>query len=118
MISKTQISKRLERKRNPLIIEAVSLAKKSNQLEIAKRLSGPSRLYKQINLDELNKVDSKKVLVIGKVLGSGDITKKMQVSALGYSKQAKEKLIKAGCEVLTVKDSLQKKSLEGVEVLW
>ena len=118
MISKTQISKRTLRKKNPEIVKTILMAKKNNLLELAKRLSGPISKYTKINLEELNKLDDKKVMVVGKVLGSGEIDKQIKVSALGFSKQAEEKLIKANCEVKTIKDEIESNNkLEGVKII-
>jgi len=85
MISKTKINKRIQRKRNPEIIETMVLAKKNNLLELAKRLSAPQSNYTKINVDELNKLKENDIIVVGKVLGSGDIEKKMNISALAFS---------------------------------
>ena len=118
MISKTQISKRVKRKTNPELVETIALAKKNNLLELAKKLSGPTRMQKKINLDDLNKLKEEKVLVVGKVLGDGKIKKKIKIAALGFSESAKEKLKKAGCKTLTIKQAIEKnKKLEGVKII-
>ncbi|MFH1358637.1 MAG: uL15 family ribosomal protein [archaeon] len=118
MISKTQISKRATRKRNIEIVESINLAKKNNLLDLAKKLSAPKSQYKSVNLDVLDKFEDDKVLVIGKVLGSGDINKKISVSAFGFSEQAKEKLKKAGCEIKSIKEEISKnKDLKGVKII-
>lgn len=125
MISKTQISKRLKKKTNPEIVETIELAKKKNLLELAKRLSGPKSNYTIINLDELNKLNElnklkeNKIMIVGKVLGSGNIEKKISISALGFSNQAREKLKKAGCTIKTLKQEIEaNKELKGVEIKW
>ena len=127
MISKTQIDKRLKKKRNPEIVETVLLAKKHGLLDLGKRLSAPASQYTKINLDGLNyatpagvpsegKTD--KIMVVGKVLGQGEVNRKIKVSALGFSEQAREKLKKAGCEVKSIKDEIESNNkLEGVEVI-
>ena len=118
MISKTQISKRIERKKNTELVETINLAKKSSLLELAKRISGPKRLYTKINLNELNNIKEDKIMIIGKVLGQGEIQNKKDVSALGFSEQAREKLKKAGCKINTIKEELEKnKRLEGIHIL-
>jgi len=118
MISKTQINKRKLKKRNPEVVETIELANDNGLLELAKRLSGPLRLYSKINLDELNKIDGDKVMVVGKVLGQGEVDRKMNVSALGFSESALDKLKRAGCEVKTIKQELKDNpKLEGVEVI-
>lgn len=118
MISKTQITKRILKKRNPEIVETIMLAKKKGLLDLAKRLSGPSRLYSKVNLSELDKIDSD-VVVVGKVLGSGEVLKKKKVAAINFSEQAKMKLKKSGCEIGRIKSFIKdKKNLEGVRVIW
>ena len=68
-------------------------------------------VYATINLDDLNKfpdgavVDEKAIVEAGllkktlggvKILGSGELTKKLSVSVKAYSKSAKEKIEQAG----------------------
>ena len=67
---------------------------------------------------ELNEIKENNILVPGKILGEGDIEKKITISALGFSKQAKEKLKKAGCETRTIiKEIETNPTLKGVKVL-
>ena len=118
MISKTQISIRTKKKKNPEIVETIVLAKKNNLLDLSKKLSMARSKYKDINLDELEKVEGDRILVVGKVLGSGNISRKIGVAALSYSKQAREKLKNAGCDVKTIKEALNKNpTLDGVTIL-
>ena len=117
-ISKTQISKRLKKKTNSELVETIKLANKHNLLQLGKRLSGPTNLQSKVNLNELNELKETKVLVIGKVLGKGDIKKKIEIAALGFSESAKEKLKKAGCEMKTIKQEIEKNNdLKGVKVI-
>jgi len=118
MISKTQISKRIKRKTNPELVATIELAKKNNHLELGKKLSGPTRLQSKINVEDLNKLKESKVIVAGKVLSQGEITKKIEIAALGFSNKSKEKLKKAGCEIKTIKQELESnKKLDGVRIL-
>ncbi|MEK6914022.1 MAG: uL15 family ribosomal protein [Nanoarchaeota archaeon] len=118
MISKIKISNRVKKKKNPEIIEIVNLAKNKNLLDLAKRLSAPRSQYKIINLDELEKIDNDNIIVVGKVLGSGNISKKIKIAALGFSEQAKEKLKKANCNIESIKTFLDKNSkLEGITLI-
>ena len=117
-ISKTKISKRIQKKTNPEVVETIELAKKNNLLEIAKRLSSPKSNYSNLNLEELNQLKENKVLVLGKILGNGEIEKKMKIIALGFSESAKEKLKKAGCEIKTIKQEIETNpKLEGVKII-
>lgn len=116
VMSKTQIEKRKLRKRNPELVETINLAKKNNLLDLAKKLSGPTRLQSKINLDKLNNEGD--VLIVGKVLGQGEIEKKKKVIALGFSEQAREKLKKAGCEIKTIKQEIKdNKDLKGIKII-
>jgi len=119
MISKTQISKRTLKKRNPEIVETIKLAKENNLLNLAKKISAPNSQYKKINLDELEKeTKGNKIMVVGKVLGSGEIEKKVDISALSFSESAKEKLKKAGCKINSIKEEIKgNNKLEGVEII-
>ena len=117
MISKTKISRKTERKMNPSVIRAVDMAKKHGMIELAHRLSGPVRRRVSINVDQLNEIDEDKIVVIGRVLGQGNINKKKTVYALGFSEQAKEKLKKAGCEVSSIEEGLKHNKLKEVKVI-
>ena len=117
-ISKTQISKRLKRKTNPELVETILLAKKHNLLELGKKLSGPTRLQSKVNLDELNKLKENKVIVVGKVLSKGEIKKKIEIAALGFSESAREKLSKSGSKAISIKEFLKdNKNLEEIKII-
>jgi len=118
MISKTQIEKRKNRKTNPELVETIELAKKNNLLDLAKKLSGPTRLQKRINIDELDRLEENNMIVVGKILGQGEINKKISISALGFSEQALDKLKKAKCEIKTIKQEIKDNpKLKGVKII-
>lgn len=118
MITKTQVKNKVSKKTDSGLIETINLANKSNNLTLAKKLLFPSRKRIKINLQELNKIDEKNILVPGKVLSEGEINKKISISALSFSLQAKEKLKKAGCEIKTIKEELIKNpELKGVKII-
>jgi len=117
-ISKTKISKRIKRKTKSELVETIELAKKNNLLELAKKLSGPTKLQKKINLEDLNKLKEDKIIVVGKVLGKGDIERKISVFALGFSDSALEKLKKKGCETKLIRQEIEKnKNLENIKII-
>jgi len=118
MISKTKINKRKQRKTKSELVETIEKAKKENLLDLAKKLSGPTKLQKKINLEDLDKLKENKVLVVGKILGVGNINRKIKISALGFSNTAKEKLKKAECEMSSIKQELEiNKKLDGVKII-
>ena len=108
-ISKTKISKRIKKKTNSGLVETINLAKKNNQLELAKKLLKPTRLQSKISIDKLNKLKESKIIVIGKVLGQGEIKRKIEIAALGFSEQAKYKLNKSGSKIMTIKQAIENK---------
>lgn len=118
MISKTRISKRIRKKTNPELVKTLELSKKNNLLELAKNLSSPRSQYKKVNLEELDKLKEDNIMVTGKVLGSGNINRKFSISALSFSKQAKEKLEKKGCKIKTIEQEIESnKTLRGVKII-
>ncbi len=118
MISKTRIQRKTRKKTNPELVKTIHLAKKNNHLTLANKLSGPTRRQARVNLNVLNELSEKNIIIAGKILGEGDIKKKMSIAALGFSKQAKEKLKKAGCETKTILKELEDNpTLKGVKVI-
>jgi len=121
MKSKTKIQKQLVKKRNPELVETVILAKKNPKwIEIAALLSGPTKERIQVNLDKIEK-NSKagEIIVIpGKILSVGEISKKLKIVALNFSERAKEKLLKSNCEIILLKDEIKNnKDAKGVKIL-
>lgn len=72
----------------------------------------------QVNVSklELYAPDGKFILVPGKVLGSGDITKKLTVAAFSFSTGAKQRIESAGGKAITI-DELQKANPKGKGIL-
>ena len=118
MKSKTQIEQQLKKKTNPILVETVILAKKNAAwLEVASLLTANRHDRRDANLSDIAKLEGNIIAVAGKVLSQGDISKKVKVVALGFSEKAKEKLLKAGCEAVLLKDEIQKnKDAKGVVV--
>jgi large subunit ribosomal protein L18e len=121
MKSKTKISKQLERKSNSILLETVLAGKKQEAwLGVAGILSGPRRNKICINLDEIDK-NSKEgeiILVPGKVLSQGEITKKVKVISFNFSEKAKEKLLSAKCQVSYIIDEIKSNpSAKGIKIL-
>lgn len=120
MKSKTKISKQLKKKTNPELVKTVGLAKKNEKwVGVAGALSGPRRNRLSVNLNEINQKvkEGGKVVVPGKVLSQGEIDKKIKVVALSFSEKARDKLKKAGCEVLMMSEEIKKNpGMKGVEI--
>jgi large subunit ribosomal protein L18e len=75
---------------------------------IAEDLEKPSRQQRIVNIFKLdaNTQDGDVVIVPGKVLGEGDLTKKITVVAFSFSEEAKSKIGKAG-KTLTITELIK-----------
>ncbi|VVB82220.1 50S ribosomal protein L18e [uncultured archaeon] len=111
MKTKSQIEKQLVKKTNPELVKTIIEAKKKkNWLEIAGILSSPRINKINVNLTLLNKEakDGETVIVPGKVLSEGELTKKVKIAAFGFSEKAKEKILKVKGETLTILEEIKK----------
>jgi large subunit ribosomal protein L18e len=121
MKSKTKISKQLERKSNSVLTETIIEAKKNDSwVGVAGILSGPRRKRICINLEEINKHSKagETIVIPGKVLSQGEIDKKIKVVALNFSGKAKEKLLSAKCEVVSILDEIKSNpSAKGIKII-
>ncbi|MBI1969901.1 50S ribosomal protein L18e [Candidatus Woesearchaeota archaeon] len=77
---------------------------------IASDLEKPTRQRRIVNLWKIEKYarDGEIVLVPGKVLGTGEVQRKLQVAAYNFSESAKEKILKANGQCLSIPELLQK----------
>ena len=121
MLSKTKIRMRKKRKTNPELAEAIKLASKNqNWMNIAKILSGPTRKYSSLNLfqiDEKAKTGDT-ILITGKILSKGDLTKKIKIIGLSISAEAKEKLKTTKSEFIPLIEEIKKNvKFEGIKIL-
>ena len=121
MVSKTLVKKHRRKKTNPQLAMTIALAlKQKSWLHIAKRLAGATRSYVSVNLMDIDKQTSTgdTVLVPGRVLSMGDITKKVRVCALGFSAGAREKLKKSKSEAVTIADEIKANpKAEGIKII-
>ena len=78
---------------------------------IALDLEKPSRQRRVVNLSRINRyTDENDIIIVpGKVLGSGDLSHRLTISAYQFSEQAKDKLEKAGAKIMTLLDLSKEK---------
>ena len=109
MISKTKIEKGLKKKTDLYLVETIIKLKKTRP-EVAKALAMPRSRWKYINLEDIDKKTKtgEKILVIGKVLGDGDLSKKIKIVAWNISKKAMEKIKKSKSEAVLIFDEIKK----------
>lgn len=111
MKSKTIIEKQLQKKKNKELVETIITAKKNETwLGVASTLAGPRRNRSNINLEEIDKKaeEGETIVVPGKVLSGGDVSKKIKIASLNFSEKAKEKLLKAGIELSNILEEIKK----------
>ena len=107
-ISKTKINNRMRNKTNSILAEAIFLAKKNNLVDLAAALALPARKQISANLTRINLAKEDSVIVPGKVLSDGEVTKKLKVYAMAFSEKSNEKLKKAGCEAKKIIEVLKR----------
>ena len=75
---------------------------------IAYDLNKPTRQRRTVNVYKIDKLakDGETIIVPGKVLSLGEMTKKVNVAALSFSEEAKKKIEEKG-KTLTIKELLQ-----------
>ncbi len=111
MKTKTKIGKQIQKKSNKELVETILAAKKKAKwLKVAGILSGPRRKSVSLNLREINEnsKDGETIIVPGKVLSQGEISKKVKIVALGFSEKAKEKLLKSKIPSLSIIEEIKK----------
>jgi large subunit ribosomal protein L18e len=96
---------------NPQFTETLRLLRKKSREEdaniwkaVAGKLGTSKHKRVSINLNHMNRysVEGDTIIVPGKVLGAGDLDHKLSIAAFNFTKQAKEKIEKAGGECLTI----------------
>lgn len=118
MISKTRIEKRMQKKTNPILVETIIALKKVNPM-VAKIIAGPRRKMVTLNLEQIAGIaKTDKILIPGKVLGLGELNKKMKIVAVSASKEAREKMKKAKIEFVELTEELKtNKQLKDLEIV-
>ena len=78
--------------------------------EVSEQLSKPRRNRPEVNLDKINKYASDKsiIAVAGKILGKGDLTKKVTITALSASETALLKIAKSGSKFIQLEEYITK----------
>jgi len=121
MKSKTLIGKQVERKENPELVETIIASKKNDKwLEVSHILSMPRQKRTNMNLDKIDKEAKagETIVVPGKVLSEGEISKKIKVVAFGFSEKAKEKILKSKSEVSTILEEIKNNpDAKGIKIL-
>lgn len=119
VISKTKIEDRMRQKSNPFLINTIVQLKKTNPA-VAKLLSLPKKKWAAVNLSQIDKLvkEDEKIFVPGKILSSGELTKKVKLVSWNISEKALEKVKAAKAEFIYLADEIKtNKELKGVKML-
>ncbi len=112
----SKIRKLQKRKSNPNLVKLIDdLLKESAKnnaavwKDIAERLAKPRRLYAEVNVSKIDRYakEDEYVVVPGKVLGGGRISKAVKVAALSFSESARKKIEEAGGVCMTISELLK-----------
>ncbi|NOY11402.1 MAG: 50S ribosomal protein L18e [Archaeoglobi archaeon] len=112
------------RKSNPNLVRLIDdLLKTSAEKEakvwkdIAERLAKPLRNYAEVNVGKLERYarEDEMVIIPGKVLGGGEISKALTVAAWRFSESARRKIEAAGGRCISLHEAL-KENPEGKKV--
>ena len=103
-------------KSNPILLQLIhDLKKQSNNedvgiwKDIALRLEKSSKNWPVVNLDRINTYikDNETALIPGKVLSSGNLTKKITIAAWSFSDKSYEKIKKAGGKTISIQELMK-----------
>ena len=109
--------KQISRKSNSELVNTVEELKRASRendapiwKSIAKRLEGPNRNWPVVNVSKIEYNVSKngKVVIPGKLMGGGILSKKVTVSAYSFTKSAVEKIEDAGGKCMIYNEFIKK----------
>ncbi len=108
-------------KDNNLLISLITSLMKTNKpiwRKVAYELSKPRRQKVEVNVSKVEQyaTEDATILVPGKVLGSGTVSKKITVAAFSFSTKAKGMINEAGGKAISI-ESLHKSNPEGKGVM-
>lgn len=87
---------------------------------IANELSKPTRQRREVNLTRIEKhADGKHIIVVpGKVLGCGELSKKLTIAAWKFSDEAVRKITAAEGEVISIQELVKRAPKgKGVQII-
>ena len=78
-----------------------------------------SRRRRVVNLSRIQRFakENESIIIPGKVLSTGDLSKKVNVTALSFSESAKEKIKKAGGSAQEIREILSKPIDKGMRII-
>lgn len=110
-ITKTKIKKHRRKKANPDLVETISLGLKNSAWhKVVAKIAGSTRNHSKVNLFRIEKEaeEGETVVVPGKVLSNGEISKKLRIVALEISERAREKIERSKSDFVYLKDEIKR----------
>jgi large subunit ribosomal protein L18e len=109
-ISQTKLKGRIRNKTNSNTIELLREGRKQKAWNsVMKIISSSTRNYSSVNLARID-AETKAgdtVVIAGKVLSSGNVTKKLRICALAISDEAKDKLKESKSEYVSLIEEIK-----------
>lgn len=120
-VKRTRIQELKSRKENPILlslIEFLSKDKKPIWKRVIYELSRPKKDRVEVNLSKIDvySPEGGVILVPGKVLGAGSLSKKITIAAFSFSGNAKKLIAEAGGKAMSI-DGLYKANPTGRDVI-
>jgi len=120
-ISERKLKRRTRRKTSPLVVETISAAAKNNSwYDVRRVLAASTRKLPSVNLFEIDEEtkEGDTVVVPGKILSKGYVSKMVRVCALSFSEKAREKLKESKSEVVSILEEIKKNpKAEGIKII-
>lgn len=112
---------KIPKKSNQILLSLIEKLMKTDRpvwRKVAYELSRPRRNKNEVNLSKIERYakEESTVVVPGKVLGSGELSKKVTIAAFSFSGSAIQLIERAGAKAMSI-ESLQKANPEGKGVL-
>ncbi len=96
----------MNEKTNDMLTHLVGMLKNDKKAfwqKVARELNKPRKQKVEVNLNKLETFAGPQTIVVpGKILGAGSISKKCTVAAFAYSEHARAMIEKAGGKVLSI----------------
>ena len=105
----SKVEKAQSRKENMELVSLVDKLKKEKKpiwKKVVKELLAPRRNRAQVNISKLDQLcnEGAVILVPGKVLGAGNLSKKLTIAAFSFSQSAKKLIDGSGSKAVTIEE--------------
>ncbi len=101
------------------LIISLKKTKKPALVAVAEKLEKPSRKRAEVNLFKIQKYakEEETVVVPGKVLSEGNLSKKVTIAAYQFSKKAKEKIEKNGSKAISLEELVNMGEVKNLKII-